>query len=191
VKSTIPFPLHLPSPPPTLLTMVRSRRSGKRRRGEHASLAADSPHEIPPPGSPAPGHELLNDVPPPPPPTLSPGPLPAPALTARAGLLAERTLALALVEETDEEEVLASGVAPATVAADEDPVQGGLAAPPHGALPMRSPTTRLERQVSRRWRSIGVDRVGAGTRHPCPAGQLCQAWAICAACLEWRPTATW
>jgi len=101
--------------------MVRSRRSGKRRREEHASLAADSPqHEIPSRGNPAPGHELLNDVPPPPLPTLLPGTLPAPALTARDGLLAERVLALALFEETDEDEVVASGVAPATVAAEED-----------------------------------------------------------------------
>jgi len=68
----------------------------KRRRGGHALLASDSPqHEIPRPGSPAPGRELLNDKPPPPHPALNPGPLPAPALTARDGLLAEKAHAQA------------------------------------------------------------------------------------------------
>jgi len=62
----------------------------KRRRGGQALLAADSPQrEISRPRSPAPGRELLSDEPAPPPPTLNPGPLPAPALTAGDGLLAE------------------------------------------------------------------------------------------------------
>jgi len=105
-------PIHPTSFPFAAPNMVRSRRSGKRRRGEPAPVAAEPlPRPSAPPGILVPEDHLLADSPP-----------PSFPLACSAE---QRASALALFEETDEKVILASGVAPSTDGDMDERSHGG------------------------------------------------------------------
>jgi len=112
LKADVSAPIHLPFVPFVASNMVRSCRSGKWRRGHAAPFAAEPPpRPNAPPGILVPEDHLLAD---PPPPSFPP------ACSAE-----QRASALALFEETDEEIILASGVAPRTDDDMDERLHGG------------------------------------------------------------------